>query len=46
MIFALRSKNVKILHITPLGFQSRVLFSVSGSSRVWMPLKSINGDIL
>jgi hypothetical protein len=49
MFFALRSKSVHILQITPWGFSlgfSRVLFRVFGTSRVWMPLKSINGDIL
>jgi hypothetical protein len=38
-----------ILRITPYGFNlgfSRGLFRVSGTSRVWMPLKSIHGDIL
>jgi hypothetical protein len=35
--------------MTPYGFGpgfSRGLFRVFGTSRVWVPLKSINGDIL
>jgi hypothetical protein len=49
MIFALRSKMCTFLQITPKGFSPwffRGLFRVFGTSRVWMPLKPINGDIL
>jgi GT2 family glycosyltransferase len=50
MVFALRSKNVHILHTTPsYGFSPgflRGLFRVFGTSRVWMLLKSIPVDIL
>jgi hypothetical protein len=49
MIFALGSKSVQNLHITPLGFQFGVfsgLFRVSGTSRVSMSLRFIHGDIL
>jgi hypothetical protein len=50
MVFPLRSKSVQNLQITPLGFQSRVfqwyLYGFFGTSRVWMLLKFINGDIL
>jgi hypothetical protein len=49
MIFVLGSKSGQHLHITPYGFNpgfSRGLFRVFGTSSVWVPLKSINGDIL
>jgi hypothetical protein len=49
MVFALRSKNVHIFRDNPLGFSpsfSRGLFRVSGTSRVWILLMLINGDIL
>jgi hypothetical protein len=49
MVLALRFKSVQHLHITPLGFSlgfSRGLFRAFGTSRVWMPHHSINGEIL
>jgi hypothetical protein len=47
LVFALGSKSVQNLHIWgfPFGVFSG-LFRVSGTSRVWMSLRFINGDIL
>jgi hypothetical protein len=49
MVFALGSKSVQHLHITPRVFILGVLvvlFRVSDTSRVWMPFEFFRWDIL
>jgi hypothetical protein len=49
LVFAPWSKCAPILHLAPYGFNlgfSKGLLRVFGTFRVWMPLKSIKGDIL